>query len=291
MVIACVVPFLDEERHLPAVLESFAAQSRPPDELLLLDDGSTDGSGEVARAFAEAHPWARYLRRPPRPPERDRLATAAEYRSFQWGVEQLEPGWDAVGKVDADIRLTPATLAAIERELEADDRLGLVGAYIEEPGRDGVTRRKANRPEHVEGATKFYRRACWEQIDPVPPILGWDTIDEARARVHGWSTRSIEVPGGDPLHLRPMGMQDGLLRAYRRWGACGYAYGAHPLFVLLNGVRRMGERPLVLGGLNYLGGYGAAAAARAPRAEPAERELIRREQLARLRGRLSRTEG
>ena len=288
MVIACVVPFLDEERFLPALLGSLAAQARRPDLLLLVDDGSTDGSGRLAGEFAAEHDWARSLRRPPRPPERDRLATAAEYRSFQWAVEQIDLEWDLVGKLDADMQLTPAALAALESAFESEPRLGVAGTYIAEEGRDGVARRKANRPEHVEGATKFYRRRCWDEIAPVPAILGWDTIDEARARVHGWETRSIEVPGGDPLHLRPMGTQDGLLRGYRRWGLCGYAYGAHPLFVGLNGLRRMAERPYVVGGLHYLAGYAGAALRRVPRADAPERELIRREQLGRVRSRLPR---
>ena len=51
---------------------------------------------------------------------------------------------------------------------------------------------------HVHGATKFFRRACWEQISPVPPILGWDTIDESTARMRGWRTQSFAMPDGDP---------------------------------------------------------------------------------------------
>lgn len=286
MVIAVVVPFLDEDEYLPGLLGSLAGQTRPPDELLLMDDGSTDASGRIAAEFAEQHAWARYVRRPPRPPERDRLASAAELKGFQWAVEQVGVDWDVVGKVDADMELGPETLASLERELDADPGLGMIGAYIREAGRDGVVRRKANRPEHVEGATKFYRRECWDAIAPLPPILGWDTIDEARARVHGWSTRSIEVPGGDPLHKRPMGMHSGMTRAYRRWGECAWGYGAHPLFVAFNGVRRITERPRVIGGLNYLLGYLAAALRRKPRADAPERALIRREQLQRMRKKL-----
>jgi hypothetical protein len=47
------------------------------------------------------------LRRPARPPQRDRLATAAELRSFQWALDQLDEEWDVVAKLDADIELTP----------------------------------------------------------------------------------------------------------------------------------------------------------------------------------------
>jgi glycosyltransferase involved in cell wall biosynthesis len=45
------------ERFLPAQLESLAAQSRLPDELVVRDDGSHDASREVVEAFAERSPF------------------------------------------------------------------------------------------------------------------------------------------------------------------------------------------------------------------------------------------
>src|SRR5262245_12399794 len=51
-----LIPFLNEELHLGTLLDSIDAQARPPDRLLLVDDGSTDRSGEIALAFARTHP-------------------------------------------------------------------------------------------------------------------------------------------------------------------------------------------------------------------------------------------
>jgi poly-beta-1,6-N-acetyl-D-glucosamine synthase len=288
MRLAVVVSFLDEEACLPDLLDSLAAQERAPDELLLVDDGSTDGSAERAEEFCDAHGWASLLQRPRRPPERDRLGSASELRSFQWAVERLDERWDILGKIDADMVLTPATLAAVVEGFERDPRLGMSGPFIAEPGVDGRPQRKPCGPGHVEGSTKFYRRACFEQISPIPAILGWDTIDEARARMHGWITVSFAAPDGDPLHSRPMGARDGWLRAFRRWGLCGYAYGAHPLHVLAYGGRLMADEPYVAGGLNYLAGYAWAAVRRVPRAEPELRREVRREQLGRVLRRVRR---
>ena len=288
MNLAVVTCFLNEEAYLSRLLESLAAQSRPPDRLLLVDDGSSDRSGELARRFADQHGWARAVTRPPRPPQRDRLASAAEMKAFTWAVDQLEAGWDAIGKLDADMELTPQVLAAVEREFEADPALGMTGPFIAEAGPDGVPARKPCGPEHVEGSTKFYRRECFDQIAPLPPFLGWDTIDESRARLHGWATRSFAAPGGDPLHMRPMGAHDGRLRAYRRWGLCAYAYGAHPAHVVAYGGRLARERPYVAGGLSYLGGWLGAALRRVPRAEPELRAFVRRDQWRRMTARLRR---
>ena len=45
-------------QFLPAQLESMAAQTRLPDELVVCDDQSTDGSVEIIKSFAHHAPFA-----------------------------------------------------------------------------------------------------------------------------------------------------------------------------------------------------------------------------------------
>ncbi len=283
MRIAVVIPFLDEERHLGDVLAALAEQTRTPDELVLVDDGSSDASPAIAARFAARFPWVRLLHRPPRAPEPDRMLRAHDLRAFQCGVEGATIHWDVAGKLDADVRLPTDALAELERRFELEPRLGIAGTFLAESAPDGRPRRHRCPPEHVEGATAFYRRECWEEIAPLPAILGWDTIDEVRARMAGWRTESFAMPSGDPLHLRRTGSQDGILRGFRRAGLAAYAYGAHPLHVLAAAAARAGDRPRGLCALNYLAGWAVAGVRRVPRAEPEARLYMRRENVRRLR--------
>lgn len=286
MLLVIITSFLNEEAYLPRLLESIRWQQRPPDRLLLVDDGSNDRSPEIADQFAESHAYATALRRPPRPPERDRLATASELRSFQWALARVEQEWDVVAKLDADIELTPATLRSLEERFTEDPRLGVAGPYLSVRGSGARLVRQRGRPEHVAGPVKFYRRRCYEEMGAIPPILGWDTLDDIAARRAGWRTASFAMPDGDPLHLRPVGAHDGLPRAWRRWGLCAWGYGEHPLHVALLAAQRIGDPPKLLGSANYVFGYLRAAARGAPRADPGLREYVRRDQLARIRRRL-----
>jgi biofilm PGA synthesis N-glycosyltransferase PgaC len=279
LVLAVVVAFLNEARHLPTFLASVDAQTRPPDRLLLVDDGSTDSSYALAEAFAAEHAYARVIRRPPRPPEADRLSTAAELKAFQWGLEQVDVPYDIVSKMDADLELRPGHFEEVLARLENDPGLGLAGAYLSIRLPDGSTAREEHPVDDVRGPNKFYRRECLEQISPLPAHLGWDTIDEVKARMHGWRTMSIALPGGDSLHLRPVGTHDGRLRAFWRWGECAYGYGSHPLHILAAGAVRCCRRPYGAAGAAYVLGWANASLRHRPRADADVRAFRRREEL------------
>lgn len=286
LVVVVIVPFLNEEQHLPLFLASVSAQTRPPDVLVLVDDGSTDRSWAIARDFAACHSYARALRRPPRPVARDRLASASEWGAWQWALEQAHAAGDVLVKLDADLRLPPLFFEIMERRFLSDSLLGVAGTHLSTVGDDGVPKREYNVDNHVRGPTKFYRAECYQDISPVPQILGWDTIDEVTARMRGWRTASVAVPGGDPVHMRTTGTYDGRLRGFRRHGVAAYGYGAHPLHVLLGGVRRSMQRPYLLGGASYVAGWVGAWFRRAPRAAPQVRAFVRGEELQQLRRRI-----
>lgn len=288
--LAVVVSFLDEEAHLPRLLTSIDAQDLLPSRLVLVDDGSTDGSAAIAEAFASGRSYVTVLRRSRRPAESDRLGSAAELRSFAWAAAQIREPYDVLAKLDADLELTAGTFAELATRLQAEPRLGIAGAYLSVPHPDGCPQRERHPARHVRGATKFYRRECYEEIAPLPACLGWDTIDEATARMNGWTTASFEISTGDPLHLRPTGAQDGGARALRRWGRCAYGYGAGPLHVALAAASRSCP-PHLLGGLHYLVGWMLAAVSGAPRATAEVRAHLRREQRADLRSRITRRRG
>ena len=286
MVLVVVVPFQNEEVHLPQALRSLDRQSRRPDLLVLADDGSADGSSQIAAEFAAERAYAKVLQRPRRPPERDRLIAGGAVRAFQWAVDHIDIEWDVVAKVDADVALPPVTLAMVEERFEADSELGMTGPCMSEVTQGGEVTRCPSRPEQVMGMATFYRRACYEHITPLPALTGWDTVDTFRAQMRGWKTESFVVPGGDPVHLRPRGSYDGILRGFRRWGTSAYVYGSHPLHVALFGARVMRtHRPYVVGGVNYLLGWARATLWAEPRAEEELREEVRRDQINRIRRR------
>jgi glycosyltransferase involved in cell wall biosynthesis len=57
-----IVPNFNHAKFLPESLSSLIAQSRPTDELIVIDDNSTDGSVDIISSFLPRHPNARLIR-------------------------------------------------------------------------------------------------------------------------------------------------------------------------------------------------------------------------------------
>ena len=279
-----VVSFLNEAKVLPTFLASLEAQTRRPDRLILSNDGSTDASVTQAEDFAARHEWATVLHRPPRDPGADRLVGAPEFAAFLWATEQIDEPWDVVVKMDADLELAPSHFDAVLRAFEQEPRLGMAGTHLYALQPDGTLVLERHPEDHVRGPTRFFRRECFEAIQPIPQILGWDGADEVRARARSWRTRSIHLEDGErSVHLRPTGSHDGRLRAYARWGLCSYSVGTHPVGVLSGAALRVREQPRVLGGLAYAWGWARAALQGAPRMPIDIRAARRREDRLRMR--------
>ena len=52
--ISCIVPVLNGERYLTEAIASVLTQTEPPLEIIVVDDGSTDRTVELARSFGDA---------------------------------------------------------------------------------------------------------------------------------------------------------------------------------------------------------------------------------------------
>lgn len=122
-----VVPTYDERESLPLLLERFAPTGM---ELLIVDDSSPDGSGELAEELAATRPWMHVLHRA----EKDGLGMA--YRAgFAWCLER---GYDVIGQMDCDLSHPPEKLAEMRTVLlERDAGLVLGSRYLPGGGTDG----------------------------------------------------------------------------------------------------------------------------------------------------------
>lgn len=275
-----ITPVRDEEQYIEATIQAVIEQTMTPSEWVVVDDGSSDGTGRIVDDYAARIPWIRAVHRENRG---FRKAGGGVIEAFYAGYETLESdGWQFVVKLDGDLTFPSNYFEKCFGHFSTEPRLGIGGGDIYHEV-DGVHKLEKNPRFHVRGATKIYRKACWEAIGGLWRAAGWDTIDEVKANMLGWRTFSFkDLP---VLHHRFTGGADGLLRDRVKHGLACYISGYHPLFVLASCMFRLRQKPYLLGsaamGYGFLKGY----IAHPKRVEDAQLiSYVRAQQLRRLCG-------
>jgi hypothetical protein len=129
----------------------------------------------------------------------------------------------------------------------------------------------------------MYSRECFRAIGGLTHVLGWDTIDEARAAMLGFNTRSFSHI--EARHHRPAGAAGGHWRAGLAQGIAAYQAGYSPLFMIARAAYKVFQKPYLVRAAMLLTGYFRSSWRNEPRA--ADKILvryIRRQQLRRLAG-------
>lgn len=140
-----LIPFFNERDYLAATIASLAAQTVPV-IMILVDNGSTDGSADVARAAVRAHGLDALVITEPTPGKVTALRTGLGWVRTRY-----------VATCDADTLYPPHYLAEAERLLQRD-RCVVAGAYFvppgaEQPARDAEARR-------ILSAARLLPRQC-----------------------------------------------------------------------------------------------------------------------------------
>ena len=276
-----VTPVRDEEEYIPLTIESVAGQTVLPAEWVIVNDGSKDKTGQIIDEYARQYPWIRTVHRQDRG---YRKWGAGIIEAFYDGFHALEcSDWDFMCKLDGDLSFEPDYFEGMWKKFSENPRLGIAGGYLYHV-EDGRRTIEGHPTFHVRGGAKIYRRECWDALGGLWVGPGSDTVDEVKANMLHWSTRSfmdLQIQ-----HHRWTGA------AYGRWGGIvkngktDYVSGYHPLFVLAKSLARLFRRPRLVGSVGYVCGYIQAHLERIPRVD--DPELIRylqRQQLAKLAGR------
>lgn len=274
-----VTPARDEARHLPHTLAAVATQTLRPLRWVIVDDGSTDGTAEIIDDAARTYPWITAVHRADRG---GRLQGTGVIDAFYDGLAHVaEEHWNWIVKLDADLTFAPDYFARCFAEFFADPELGIGGGSICRAAGDLRPESPGDPAFHVRGATKIYRRACWEAIGGLVRAPGWDTIDELRANMLGWRTRTF--PAIPLRHHRFTGTADGTWRTQVKFGRANYLSGYHPAFMAAKCAKRLAQPPYLLGAVGLAWGYLSAACRGLPLAcEPALVRYVRRQQLNKL---------
>jgi dolichol-phosphate mannosyltransferase len=196
------LPTYNERENLPRMIEALRPVLREGDRVLVIDDNSPDGTGEIADGLATAHPFVTVLHRQ----HKDGLG-----RAYIAGFHRaLAEGAELVLEMDCDFSHDPADVPRLIEAAENGADLVLGSRYVPGGGTRnwGLTRRLISRGGSVytalflrmgvkdpTGGFKCFRRRVLEQLelDAVTP-RGYAFQIEMTYRAKQAGFKVVEIP-------------------------------------------------------------------------------------------------
>lgn len=175
--VTVLVPARDEERSIGAALDSVVRQTYPHLQVVVVDDGSSDGTAEIVRSRAAVDP-------------RIELVTARRAgipAALNDGLAVARGTW--VVRVDAHATVGPTYVAQLVGHLRAG-LWGGVGGRKDGQGRTPAGRAiaAAMGSRFGVGNSKYHYATEVEEVDHLP--FGAYSVDVVR-RVGGWDERLV----------------------------------------------------------------------------------------------------
>ena len=207
-----IIPTHNEEKNILFCLESLKNQTFRDYKIVVVNDGSTDQTQAIVNEFAAAHPdfEIKNLEKSEHQPG------AKVVRTFNKGLEMVDlKDFDIICKFDADIIFPENYLKKIHDVYENNPKAGMVSGIVKikksvfenklafdfrDEKKQWVFENISSK-NHVRGPIKSYRKECFQEMNGLRPVLGWDNIDVMLAKKNGWEVLTIKDLW--VKHLRP----------------------------------------------------------------------------------------
>lgn len=176
-----VVPTYNERENLPLLLEAVLKVVPAEVEILVVDDGSPDGTGKIADDWAARESRVHVLHRT------GKLGLGTAYvAGFRWGLDQ---GFEQLIEMDADFSHDPKYLPVMLKSLESHD-VAIGSRYV--PG-GGTVNWGLGRKVLSRGGSLYARTVLGAPIrDFTGGFNGWrrkviEAVDVGTLRSDGYS--------------------------------------------------------------------------------------------------------
>ncbi len=278
-----IIPAHNEDEFIRLTLESLVSQTVLASKIVVVNDNSTDATAEIVSDFAKEYPFISLVNKTS---EAIHLPGSKVIQAFQKGFETIDADYDIIVKLDADLILPLNYFETIINHFQSDDTIGMAGgfAYIEKNG-EWILENLTDK-DHIRGAFKAYRKACFTDIGGLKPAMGWDTVDELLAKYFQWKV--ITDASLIVKHLKPTGANYNKTARFKQ-GEAFYSLGYGFWITAVSSAKLafMKKKPLLF--LDYIQGFWKAKIAKKPLlVSEKQAEFIRNYRLQKMKEKLFR---
>ena len=248
-----VTPARNEEAYIEQTINAVVSQTILPQKWVIVSDGSTDRTDEIASSYARKHPFIQLLKAG----EKGQKDFGSKVRAFRAGYSELQDvEHDFIGNLDADVTFAVDYFEAILERFRSNPKLGIGGGLILELVGNRFVKQRTSL-NSVGGPIQLFRRQCYEALGGFLPMRtgGVDAAAEIGARMHGWEVQTF--PEIQVHHHRRVSTGNKTVFGERfKRGRTNYLLGYHPLFQIASSFSKIIERPYLIGSTCTLAGFG-----------------------------------
>lgn len=249
MKVYCVIPTYNEEQFIAQTLTSLINQTVIPNKIVVVNDNSTDKTATIVADFVNKYSNITQILNKS---ENKHLPGSKVIKAFYKGFETLDDSYDIIVKLDADLILPNNYFERIIEMFHKDLQIGMVGgfAYIEKNG-EWILENLTDK-DHIRGAFKAYRKACFNEIGGLQPAMGWDTVDELLCRYYNWEI--VTLPELKVKHLKPTGAIYDVSARYKQ-GEAFYTLGYGTAITTIAALKLATKKGKPLLFIDYIKGF------------------------------------
>lgn len=201
MRIVAIIPVFNESQHIKQTLKSLLDQSYPLTQILVVNDNSTDDTLSIVQQLARQHHELTVVTHHS---SAVNMPGSKVIQAFNYGLSLIDVhAFDIICKFDGDLIFPLNYCEVVVSRFRESEKTAIAAGFCTVLENETWIIEKGTNKDHVRGALKAYRRACFEQIGGLKPSIGWDTVDEMLARFYGWNV--VTIPGLHVKHLKPTG--------------------------------------------------------------------------------------
>ena len=196
-----IIPAHNEQSSIGLTINSLANQTLLPKKVVVVNDNSTDKTEDIIEGYAEKYPWLCLVNSKS---SNQHLPGSKIINAFYKGYDTLDNNYDVICKFDADLIFPNNYIERIANHFKANENLGMAAGFCYIEKNNTWILENLTRKDHIRGALKAYRKACFLEIGKLKSSMGWDTVDELLAKYYDWeilTDESLRVK-----HLKPTGV-------------------------------------------------------------------------------------
>jgi glycosyltransferase involved in cell wall biosynthesis len=244
-----IIPAHNEESSIGLTLDSLTNQTLLPKRLVVVNDNSTDNTQDIVEAYAEKYSWISLINNTS---SNQHLPGSKIINAFYKGYDSLDDNYDVICKYDADLIFPDTYLEHLSFHYNNEKKLGMVSGFCYIEKNNDWVLENLTRKDHIRGALKAYRKACFLEIGKLKPSMGWDTVDELLAKYYKWHILTDETL--HVKHLKPTGINYNKASKYLQ-GEAMYKMRYGFFITLISALKLAYKKGSFLLFKDYLAGY------------------------------------